>query len=330
MALNYPRLDNASGVWNMKEVADAVKGGYWPVSGSRMCMAGGTYDPAADDTVEYITIATLGNATDFGNLTVKRVGVEGHQASFTRGFVTGGGTPSVTDAIDVFTTMTTGNAADFGDLTKSQNYVGGASNSTRAISWGNVSENIIDYFQMSTAGNATDFGDMTVARSNKACMNSPTRGVAGAGRAPGANVTIDYITFASTGNAADFGDAVAATKGAASGASSSTRGAYGGGYYPATANSEIEYIEFASTGNAIDYGDLSEGKVYGCASSSSIRAIYAGGETPTHRNTIEYWNIPIGGTVVDFGDLGSTWENPGAWSNAHGGLCDGNQGVVDT
>ena len=90
MALNYPRLDNASGVWNMKEVTDAVKGGYWPVSGSRMCIAGGKYDNSSDDTIEYITIASTGDAADFGNLSVQRVGIEGHAGSFTRGFVCAG------------------------------------------------------------------------------------------------------------------------------------------------------------------------------------------------------------------------------------------------
>ena len=35
MALNYPRLGNASGVWNIKEVTEAVLGGYWPNAGAR-------------------------------------------------------------------------------------------------------------------------------------------------------------------------------------------------------------------------------------------------------------------------------------------------------
>ena len=32
---NYPQLDNASGVWNLREVYDAVMGGYWPNANSR-------------------------------------------------------------------------------------------------------------------------------------------------------------------------------------------------------------------------------------------------------------------------------------------------------
>ena len=38
---NYPQLDNARGVWNMKEVYDAVMGGYWPNALSRATFAGG-------------------------------------------------------------------------------------------------------------------------------------------------------------------------------------------------------------------------------------------------------------------------------------------------
>ena len=38
---NYPQLDNASGVWNLREVYDAVVGGYWPNAGARGLFAGG-------------------------------------------------------------------------------------------------------------------------------------------------------------------------------------------------------------------------------------------------------------------------------------------------
>ena len=40
---NYPQLDNASGVWNLREVYDAVMGGYWPnANSSRGLFAGGS------------------------------------------------------------------------------------------------------------------------------------------------------------------------------------------------------------------------------------------------------------------------------------------------
>ena len=71
MALNYPRLDNASGVWTMKEVEEAVKGGYWPNAGARGVF-GGSLSPSEVNTIDYVTIATTGDAADFGDLTVAK------------------------------------------------------------------------------------------------------------------------------------------------------------------------------------------------------------------------------------------------------------------
>ena len=41
---NYPQLDNASGVWNVREVYDAVMGGYWPNANAFALFHGG-YTP---------------------------------------------------------------------------------------------------------------------------------------------------------------------------------------------------------------------------------------------------------------------------------------------
>ena len=38
---NYPQLDNASGVWNLREVYDAVMGGYWPNANAIGLFGGG-------------------------------------------------------------------------------------------------------------------------------------------------------------------------------------------------------------------------------------------------------------------------------------------------
>ena len=64
MALNYPRLDNASGVWTLKEVTDAVKGGYWPNAGSGRILFGSGSNPSTTNTIEYITAATTGDSAD--------------------------------------------------------------------------------------------------------------------------------------------------------------------------------------------------------------------------------------------------------------------------
>ena len=63
-----------------------------------------------------MTIATLGNAADFGDLTAARQQVAATSSS-TRGVVAGGEAPGISNTIDYVTIATTGNASDFGDLT---------------------------------------------------------------------------------------------------------------------------------------------------------------------------------------------------------------------
>ena len=72
-------------------------------------------NPNDASNVEFITIATLGNATDFGDLTVGRRSSAGG-SSRTRAVIAGGMTPNSSDVIDYAQIMTTGNFIDFGDL----------------------------------------------------------------------------------------------------------------------------------------------------------------------------------------------------------------------
>ena len=80
-------------------------------SSTRGVFGGG---PTNQCVMDYITIATTGNATDFGDLTVARRFFAGVSSS-TRG-VFGGG-PTNQCVMDYITIATTGNATDFGDLT---------------------------------------------------------------------------------------------------------------------------------------------------------------------------------------------------------------------
>ena len=90
---------------------------------------GGGYTPSQSNIIDYITIASVGNATDFGDLTVAR-NAPAACSSSTRG-VFGGGNSSNT--IDYITIATTGNATDFGDLTQGRNFLASCSSSTRGI-----------------------------------------------------------------------------------------------------------------------------------------------------------------------------------------------------
>jgi len=172
------------------------------------------------NTIQYITIASTGNAVDYGDLTVARRGAAAC-ASSTRGLFGGGVDPASTNVIDFITISTTGNAQDFGDLVTStrRDGNGACSNSTRGL-WagGTAPTNAIDFVTIATLGNASDFGDLTVSRAYTSGCASPTRGV-WIGGSPTTN-TIDYVTILTQGNAVDFGDTVTAryTSGAVSNA----------------------------------------------------------------------------------------------------------------
>ena len=77
--------------------------------------------------IDFITMATTGNAVDFGDQTSGRVDSSGASSS-TRGVFVGGDTPTLVNTIDFVEIATTGNAADFGDQTLTRDRTGSASN----------------------------------------------------------------------------------------------------------------------------------------------------------------------------------------------------------
>jgi hypothetical protein len=160
--------------------------------------------------IDFITIATTGNASNFGDLSSARY-VIGATASSTRGVFGGGNSLPATNIIEYITIATTGNTTNFGDLTNARSRVsnGVVSSGTRGVFAGGLvtplGVNTIDFITIASEGNATDFGDLTQTTSNTMGSGSNlTRGVFGGG-ASDSNV-IQYITIASAGNAIDFGD----------------------------------------------------------------------------------------------------------------------------
>ena len=104
-------------------------------NGTRGVFAGGR-DPAGDeidDTIDFVTIATTANATDFGNLTASRGGTQGAVSSSTRGIWGGGFEPSQVNKIEFVTIASTANATDFGDLTAARSGCGRAMSTTRGL-----------------------------------------------------------------------------------------------------------------------------------------------------------------------------------------------------
>ena len=83
-------------------------------SSSTRGLFGGGYTNS--NVIDYVTIATTGNATDFGDLTVGRYYLAGCSSS-TRGLFGGGYVSPASIADDDVTLASTGNDTDFGDLT---------------------------------------------------------------------------------------------------------------------------------------------------------------------------------------------------------------------
>jgi hypothetical protein len=234
-------------------------------SSSRGIWAGGTVSGlGAVDVMDYVTIQTTGNTTDFGNLVEAKSGCSS-LSNDTR-YITGGGSQSPADRIQYVTIATTGNATDFGDLTKNKAEFFSTANSTRGL-WftkGSGNNNEIEYVTIATTGNGTDFGDMTVSCESAAALASSTRALHGGGS--GDLVDIGYVTIASTGNATDFGDlTVGRTR--MDGTSSSTRGVFCGGL--ASPGGVIDYVTIASTGDATDFGDMSYATQFTSATSAA-------------------------------------------------------------
>jgi len=213
--IDYITISSTGNAQDFGDLTQFRRGACGCSSSTRGIFIGGltTTAPLAPITffniIDYVTIASTGNAVDFGDATTIRAGVDGACSSSTRGIIAGGQTPSNINVIDYVTIASTGNAADFGDLTQARGGPAAASNSVRGI-WGGgyapTIQNVIDFITISTTGNASDFGDLTAAKATCGSCSSSTRGVFGGGSTPTIINVIEYVTIMSVGNAIDFGD----------------------------------------------------------------------------------------------------------------------------
>ncbi len=299
--------------------------------GARAVYGGGysPQHPTIVKTIGYLSIPTLGNASDFGDMTTAYMQA-GACSSRTRGIIAGGRTPSFVQDIEYITISSTGNGTDFGGNLNSMYTPGSCSSETRGI-FGNGYVpsspnyvNSIDYITIASTGkNANDFGDLSVARGYGHWCSSSTRGLSMGGyNGTAALNTIDYVTITTTGNATDFGD-LSAINYDNSSASNSTRGFSLGGNSPAGTNT-IEYVTIASTGNASNFGDLTQTTLQQCAATNPTRLVRMGGVPDTSSwaatNTVDYITIATTGDATDWGDLVVPHRLPWGVSNAHGGL----------
>ena len=315
-SLEYFRGDTLN--WSQIEMTSPDLDG-----GARALYGGGVNTSNAKvNNVDFLTIPTLGNSTDFGDMPDTNTSTPGTCSNRTRGLF-GGGYPYTT-RICFFTFASTGDSTDHGDLSQSRSNLNGLGDGIRGIFVGGYTgsnQTTMDYISVADTGNAVDFGDLSAVSNSPLIANSSTRGLIG-----GVNsaVTIDFITIRSTGNASDFGDLTVARSGGAVGPlGNSTRGIFASGYSGGDLN-VLDYVTIATTGNATDFGDLAVINVsqLGAASSPTRGVIMGGigGDPRAATNTSQKIEILTTGNSVDFGDLTLARSAGGGISNAHGGL----------
>jgi len=299
----------------------------------RGIFAGG--QPGNTNTIEHVTIATEGNGTDFGDLTVGRQTGLGGASSSTRGvFMSGFDPSSAINVIDFVTISSIGNAFDFGDLRNVSFNAMRLSNNIRGLHAG-VSDNTnyrsdIDVVTIATKGNANKFGDLSAPAQGGGATSSSTRGVIALGRSPaGANDTniLEFVTIMSDGNSQDFGDLSVVVYSSAA-TSNGIRGVFSGNNNGAAQADIIDFITIASKGDARDFGNLSRATSASgsnnsmAATSNSIRGLFAGGylNAPTIVNNIDFITIATIANSTDFGDLLTARRTFDGCSDSHGGI----------
>jgi len=203
------------------EFGDLIHDRGWSAAvsdGNRGVVAGSWPGPTA---IEFVNIATTGDSSIFGDLSVTAVGniaggnqeITGGCESPTRGIFGGGahGNPSTTavNLIQYITIQTLGNSVKFGELTRLAYGVTACSSDTRGIFMGGrtpTTQDVIDYITIASEGNAIDFGNLLENMRDMSAVSNVTRGVGAGGLDPNAQNRIQFVTIATTGNAADFGD----------------------------------------------------------------------------------------------------------------------------
>ena len=194
-------------------------------SSTRMLIAGGysgsSPTPSTVNTVDYIEMHTLGDALDFGDLSMLSAQYAGGTMSPVRAVYFGGTATNVpkSEKIDFFNFASKGNSVTFGVLSSGGGTINGTqpSSNTRGVISGPTQPDsplgkikFIEYITIASEGNSVHFGDLTLERNGSGSGGGGTRGfwAGGTGVSPSNTYVniIDFITISTTGNAEDFGD----------------------------------------------------------------------------------------------------------------------------
>ena len=313
----------------------AAGGIFWGTYG---LWGGGSHPTVAE--IDYVTIASTGNAGDFGNLVSARRYVNGCSSGDAGRGVFAGGTdgspePSGADGIEYVTISSLGDTADFGDLYNSQHMqgpgTGGDGNRGLMIGGeeltgpGAYYNPQISYITIASIGNSLDFGQMYTGEGgaySTGLIDGVYCRIAGGSFAPSPyqHERITSVTVATAGNATDWGNLLEVRYQLAGVSSNAGRGVWCGGYGapPSPYNTDVmQYLTIATMNDSLDFGNARVAFDSGKGVQNGPRGVFNIAVYPTsYTNEIAYITIASLGDSADFGDLTSA-------SHAHSGSASG-------
>ena len=289
------------------------------VIGSGQLIPSGTVN-----TMNLITIATTGDATDFGDLSYGKA-YRGGLASSTRGIFANGQSDQTYDYVTI---SSQGGGNDFGEAPT--DHMGGSTfnDSVRGFNAGGSDPSHTSNIRgmvIASTGSFFDAGDLTLVGMYHNGASSPTRGIIFGGVTDGGNTlvkNIDVFTMASGGNAIKFGELITARKYADT-TGNTTRALTAGGEGPSANLNSIEFVTIATDGNGTDFGDISSATSTGKSGvvSSATRGIFAGFYPASGGGQrMDFVTITSAGNASDFGDLTTAAYYTGGCSDSNGGL----------
>ncbi len=277
-------------------------------------IGGGGWDNTR--TLQYINIASTGDASDFGDM-IQSTRARATASNGSRALFMGGrsASPGPDLNIEYITTSSNSGGTNFGELTQigEGGYSSGASNETYAYCFGGAccgnGTDAMEYVTILSTGNGTDFGDLAGSTFGAGSANNSYRACLAGARGYNAPAYdgIQYFTMSTSGNSTNAGDLtvgrgyVGACMSAPSG-----RGVWMGGMNPTGILNTMDYVDLDSTDNATDFGDLNvaAGSVGNAGTfNAEGRGILMGGENPSQFDNIQYFAIDTTGNASDFGDM---------------------------
>ena len=226
--------------------------------------AGGSPD---QELMQYVTVASTGNAANFGHSNYSGVNTRAGWSGNGYGGNAGGGYPII-NTVDYYSVASAGNAQDFGDLSQNvRSPAGGMGDGESFIicGGGDPGTQFLNRFSTATGNDGTNIGNIQYGHywaQGLSGGGDHERCVIGGGF--GGEQSMQYFsTQGSSITAQNFGSLGYAGWGMG-GSSNDTRGVWTGGY---SNQSKMSYITVANTGNAQDFGELAHSS-YGIGSVS--------------------------------------------------------------